>query len=145
MSRFALPWQRWSGWALLAFPVVSMAALVVVTRAVPELAGVLVGFFVLCFAYAGLFLPRYGGLVLLPPALVAYFGTLGTVTSARVVRTLFVALAWLVLAELLHRLQTRQVALIAQLRTDNLIDPLTGLANRRGQARFLTEAEPATS
>jgi diguanylate cyclase (GGDEF)-like protein len=139
---FALPWQRWSGWALLAFPVVSMAALVVVTRAAAELAGVLVGFFVLCFAYAGLFLPRRGGWVLLPPALVAYFGTLGAVTSHLVVRTLFVALAWLVLAELLHRLQTRQVALIEQLRADNLVDPLTGLANRRGQARFLTEAEP---
>jgi diguanylate cyclase (GGDEF)-like protein len=139
---FSLPWSRWSGWALLAFPVVSMAALVVVTRAVTELAGVLVGFFVLCFAYAGLFLPRRGGWVLLPPALVAYFGTLGTVTSHLVVRTLFVALAWLVLAELLNRLQARQVTLIDQLRADNLIDPLTGLANRRGQARFLTEAEP---
>ena len=139
---FALPWHRWSGWALLAFPVVSMAALVVVTRAVPELAGVLVGFFVLCFAYAGLFLPRRGGLVLLPPALVAYFGTLGTVTSALAVRTLFVSLAWLVLAELLQRLRSRQVALIDQLRADNLVDPLTGLANRRGQARFLTEAAP---
>ena len=139
---FALPWQRWSGWALLAFPVVSMAALVVVTRAAAELAGVLVGFFVLCFAYAGLFLPRRGGWVLLPPAAAAYFGTLGTVTSQLVVRTLFVALAWLVLAELLNRLQTRQVALIDQLRADNLVDPLTGLANRRGQARFLTEAEP---
>ena len=139
---FALPWDRWSGWALLAFPVVSVSALVVVTRAVPQLAGVLVGFFVLCFAYAGLFLPRRGGRVLLAPALVAYFGTLGQVTSALVVRTAFVALAWLVLAELLHRLQARQVELIDQLRADNLIDPLTGLANRRGQARFLTEAEP---
>jgi diguanylate cyclase (GGDEF)-like protein len=139
---FALPWHRWSAWTLLAFPLVSMAALVVVTRAVPQLAGELVGFFVLCFAYAGLFLPRRGGLVLLVPAVGAYFGTLGTVSSALVVRTLFVALAWIVLAELLHRLQTRQVALIDQLRVDNLIDPLTGLANRRGQARFLTEAEP---
>jgi diguanylate cyclase (GGDEF)-like protein len=139
---FALPWQRMSDWALIAFPVVSMAALVVVTRAADELAGVLVGFFVLCFAYAGLFLPPRGGWVLLPPALIAYFGTLGTVTSHLVVRTLFVALAWLVLAELLNRLQTRQVDLIDQLRADNLVDPLTGLANRRGQARFLTEAEP---
>jgi diguanylate cyclase (GGDEF)-like protein len=139
---FAAPWGRWSAWALLAFPLLSMVALVVVTRAVPELSGVLVGFFVLCFAYAGLFLPARGGAVLLLPALVAYVGTLGVLTSALVVRTLFVALAWVVLAELLNRLQTRQVVLIDQLRADNLIDPLTGLANRRGQARFLTEAEP---
>ncbi|WP_369137025.1 GGDEF domain-containing protein [Modestobacter versicolor] len=139
---FALPWQRWSPWALLAFPVVSMAALVMVTDAVPELAGVLVGFFVLCFAYAGLFLPARGGWVLLPLALPAYFGTLGAVTSPLVLRTAFVALAWLVLSELLHRLQSRQRELVEQLRADNLVDPLTGLANRRGQARFLTEAEP---
>jgi diguanylate cyclase (GGDEF)-like protein len=139
---FAAPWSRWSTWALLAFPVLSLAALVVVTRAVPELTGVLVGFFVLCFAYAGLFLPPRGGWALLLPALAAYLGTLGDLSSALLVRTAFVALAWLVLAELLHRLQTRQVTLIEQLRADGLIDPLTGLANRRGQARFLTEAEP---
>jgi diguanylate cyclase (GGDEF)-like protein len=139
---FALPWRRWSAWSLLAFPVVSMAALVLVTDAAPELAGVLVGFFVLCFAYAGLFLPRHGGWVLLPPALAAYFGSLGAVTSHLVVRTVFVAAAWLVLAELLNRLQRRQRTLVAQLRADTLVDPLTGLANRRGQARFLTEAAP---
>lgn len=80
--------------------------------------------------------------MLLLPALTAYLGTLGTLTDALVVRTAFVALAWLVLAELLNRLETRQRTLIAQLRADNLVDPLTGLANRRGQARFLTEAEP---
>ena len=139
---FTLPWARWSTWSLLAFPLLSMAALVIVTEAVPGLAGVLVGFFVLCFAYAGLFLPRHGAWVLLPPALVAYFGTLGTVTGQLVVRTAFVALAWLALAQLLHRLQARQQALVAQLRADNLVDPLTGLANRRGLERFLTEAQP---
>ncbi|MCW2677285.1 MAG: putative Diguanylate cyclase [Modestobacter sp.] len=138
---FVLPWQRWSPWALLAFPVLAMTALVVVTVAVPGLAGVTVGFFVLCFAYTGLFLPARGGWVLLLPALATYFGTLRTVTPELAVRTVFVAAAWLVLAELLGRLQRRQLALIGQLRADNQTDPLTGLANRRGMERFLAEAE----
>src|ERR1700712_4158536 len=118
-----------------------MAALLAVTDAVPRLAGVLAGFFVLCFAYAGLFLPPRGGWVLLLPAAAAYIGTAAAVTSQLYVRTLFVALAWLVLADLLNRLQARQTALVDQLSADNLIDPLTGLANRRGLDRFLTEVE----
>jgi diguanylate cyclase (GGDEF)-like protein len=139
---FTLPWRRWSPWALLAFPVVAMTALVLVTDAAPALAGVMVGFFVLCFAYAGLFLPAHGGWVLLLPAVATYFGTLRTVSAELAVRTVFVAAAWLVLAQLLNRLQHRQLALIGQLRADNQTDPLTGLANRRGMDRFLAEAEP---
>ena len=138
---FVLPWQRWSPWALLAFPVLAMTALVIVTAAAPGLSGLTVGFFVLCFAYTGLFLPARGGWVLLLPALATYFGTLRTVSPQLAVRTVFVAAAWLVLAELLGRLQRRQLALIGQLRADNQTDPLTGLANRRGMERFLAEAE----
>jgi diguanylate cyclase (GGDEF)-like protein len=138
---FVLPWHRWSPWALLAFPVLAMAALVAVTAAAPGLAGVTVGFFVLCFAYTGLFLPARGGWVLLLPAVVTYFGTLRAVTPQLAVRTVFVAAAWIVLAELLGRLQRCQLALIGRLRADNQIDPLTGLANRRGMERFLAEAE----
>jgi len=139
---FTLPWRRWSPWALLAFPVTSLVALAGLTDAAPGLAGVLVGFFVLCFAYTGLFLPRHGGWALLLPALVTYFATLRTITPQLLVRTAFVAVAWLVLAGLLHRLQSRQVALIEQLQADNLTDPLTGLANRRGMDRFLARAVP---
>ena len=139
---FALPWRRWSPWALLAFPVTSMAALVLVTDAAPGLAGVTVAYFVLCFAYTGLFLPAHGSWALLVPAVATYFGTLRAVTPELAVRTVFVAAAWLVLAGLLNRLQTRQLALIGQLRADNLTDPLTGLANRRGMEVFLAEAEP---
>jgi diguanylate cyclase (GGDEF)-like protein len=136
-----LPWHRWSPWALLAFPVLAMTALVTVTAAAPGLSGVTVGFFVLCFAYTGLFLPAHGGWVLLLPAVATYFGTLRAVTPQLAVRTVFVAAAWLVLAELLGRLQRGQLALIGQLRVDNETDPLTGLANRRGMEGFLAEAE----
>ncbi|MBB3676202.1 GGDEF domain-containing protein [Modestobacter versicolor] len=139
---FVLPWGRWSPWALLAFPLLSLAGLVIATDAAPGLGGVLAGFFVLCFAYAGLFLPPRGGWALLLPAVTAYMATATAMTSQLYVRTAFVALAWLTLAELLGRLQRRHDALVAQLQADNLVDPLTGLANRRGQARFLTEAAP---
>jgi diguanylate cyclase (GGDEF)-like protein len=97
---------------------------------------------VLCFAYTGLFLPAHGNWVLLVPGVVTYFGTLRAVTPELAVRTVFVAAAWLVLAGLLNRLQSRQLALIGQLRADNQTDPLTGLANRRGMAAFLADAEP---
>jgi diguanylate cyclase len=139
---FTLPWRRWSPWSLLMFPVTAMVALVLVTDAAPGLAGITVAYFVLCFAYAGLFLPAHGSWVLLLPAVVTYFGTLRAVTPELAVRTVFVAAAWVVLASLLHRLQRRQLALIGQLRADSQTDALTGLANRRGMERFLAEAEP---
>jgi diguanylate cyclase (GGDEF)-like protein len=139
---FALPWRTWSPWALLAFPVLAMVALVIVTRAAPGLAGLMVGLFVLCFAYSGLFLPRHGGWVLLVAAVPTYLATVGEVTEQLAVRTVVVAGAWVTLSWLLNRMQHRQLALIAQLRADNQTDPLTGLANRRGMERFLTEAEP---
>ena len=139
---FALPWKRWSRWALLGFPLASLAAIVLATDAVPELAGVMAGYFVLCFAYAGLFLPARGGLVLLAPALAAYVAESPVVNAQLWLRTAFVAAAWLALAGLLNRLQQRQAVLVQQLRTDAQVDPLTGLANRRGMERFLAHAKP---
>jgi diguanylate cyclase len=48
---------------------------------------------------------------------------------------------WLTLAHLLNRMRRRQDVLVAQLQADAHVDPLTGLANRRGMTRFLAEAE----
>jgi diguanylate cyclase len=137
----ALP--RWTGseWALLMFPVLAMLGLALTAVAAPGLAGVMVGYFVLCFAYTGLFLPDRGGAVLLVPALVTYLVSLRAINAELAVRTCFVAGAWLALAHLLNRMRRRQDVLVAQLRADAHIDPLTGLANRRGMARFMAEAE----
>ncbi|MEU2351291.1 GGDEF domain-containing protein [Modestobacter sp. NPDC049651] len=139
---FSLPWRRWSTWALLAFPLASLLAITLAALAVPALAGAMSGFFVLSFAYAGLYLPARGGLVLLVPAIAAYAGQSVVVTPQVWVRTFFVAAAWIALAELLNRLQLRHAVLVRQLRADAQIDPLTGLANRRGMERFLAQAEP---
>ncbi|SEO55158.1 GGDEF domain-containing protein [Trujillonella endophytica] len=138
---FLLPWRRWSAWALLAFPVFSTASVALVATAVPGVSGVFGGFFALCFAYAGLFLPRGGSYVLLPPALVAYFGTLPAVGGTALVRAVFLAGAWLILGELLGLLRRRHEALFRELRVQNETDALTGLANRRGMERFLGAAE----
>lgn len=138
---FLPSWRRWSPWALLAFPVFSTASVALVATAVPGVTGVYGGFFALCFAYAGLFLPPYGGYVLLPPAMVAYFGTLPQVDGTAVVRAVFLAAAWVVLGELLGLLRRRHEALFQELRVENETDALTGLANRRGMERFLAGAE----
>jgi diguanylate cyclase (GGDEF)-like protein len=138
---FLLPWQSWSAWALLAFPVFSTASVALVATAVPGVSGVYGGFFALCFAYAGLFLPRRGSYVLLPPALAAYFGTLAAVSGTAFVRASFLAVAWVVLGELLGVLRRRHDAVLRQLRVENETDALTGLANRRGMERFLADAE----
>ncbi len=139
-SSFLLPWRRWSAWALIAFPVFSTASVAVVATAVPGISGVYGGFFALCFAYTGLFLPRGASVVLLAPALVAYFGTLPAVDGTAFVRATFLAVAWIVLGELLGLLRRRQVALLHELRVENETDALTGLANRRGMERFLAGA-----
>jgi diguanylate cyclase len=138
---FLLPWRRWSPWALLAFPVFSMASVALTTTAVPGVAGVYGGFFALCFAYAGLFLPARGSYVLLLPAVVSYLGTLSSLTAAAFVRVVFLAVAWLVLGELLGLLRRRHDEVLRQLRVENETDALTGLANRRGMERFLAQAE----
>ncbi|MGY1743244.1 MULTISPECIES: GGDEF domain-containing protein [unclassified Blastococcus] len=138
---FLLPWRRWSPWALLAFPVFSTASVALVATAIPGVTGVYGGFFALCFAYAGLFLPSGGSAVLLPPALVAYFGTLPEVNGTAVVRAVFLAAAWIVLGELLGLLRRKHEELYRQLRVENETDPLTGLANRRGMERFLAGAQ----
>jgi diguanylate cyclase len=138
----ALPWGTATEWALLVFPVLSVTGLAVATVAAPGLAGVTVGYFVLCFAYTGLFLPDRGGVVLLAPALAAYLVSLGQLTAELALRTGFVVGVWLTLAQLLNRMRRRQDVLVAQLRADAQVDALTGLANRRGMTRFLAEAEP---
>ncbi|WP_409332405.1 GGDEF domain-containing protein [Trujillonella humicola] len=138
---FLPSWRRWSPWALLAFPVFSTASVALVATAVPGVTGVYGGFFALCFAYAGLFLPPYGSYVLLPPAIIAYFGTLPVVDGTVLVRAVFLAAAWVVLGELLGALRRRQDALIQELHVENETDALTGLANRRGMERFLAAAE----
>ena len=138
---FLLPWRAWSGWTRLAFPVFSTASVAVVATAVPGVSGVYGGFFSLCFAYVGLFLPPGGSYALLPPALVAYFWTLPVVDGTALVRAVFLAVAWLVLGELLALLRRRHDALFQELRAENETDALTGLSNRRGMERFLTAAE----
>jgi diguanylate cyclase len=137
----ALPRRTSSEWALLVFPVLAMLGLALTTVAAPGLAGVMVGYFVLCFAYTGLFLPDRGGVVLLLPALATYLVSLRAFNAELALRTCFVAGVWLALAQLLNRMRRRQDVLVAQLQADAHIDPLTGLANRRGMARFLAEAE----
>ena len=138
---FLLPWRRWSPWVLLAFPVFSTASVAVVATAVPGISGLYGGFFALCFAYAGLFLPSGGSYALLPPAVVAYFWTLPAVDGTAVVRATFLAGAWVVLGELLGLLRRRHEALFQELRVENETDALTGLSNRRGMERFLAGAE----
>jgi diguanylate cyclase len=135
------PWRNRSEWALLVFPVLSVLGLALTTVAAPGLAGVTVGYFVLCFAYTGLFVPDRGGVVLLGPALAAYLVSLGQLTAELALRTAFVAAVWLALAHMLNRMRRRQDVLVAQLQADAHVDPLTGLANRRGMTRFLAEAE----
>jgi diguanylate cyclase (GGDEF)-like protein len=137
---FLLPWRRWPAWALLAFPVFSMASIALTTAAVPGVAGVYGGFFALCFAYTGLFLPARGSYVLLLPAVVSYLGTLTSLSAAAFVRVVFLAVAWLVLGELLGLLRRRHDEVLRQLRVENETDALTGLSNRRGMERFLAQA-----
>lgn len=136
-----LPRRTGSEWALLVFPVLAVLGLALTTLAAPGLAGVTVGYFVLCFAYTGLFLPDRGGVVLLAPALATYVVSIGELTAALALRTGFVAAVWLTLAHLLNGMRRRQAVLVSQLQADAHVDPLTGLANRRGMTRFLAEAE----
>jgi diguanylate cyclase (GGDEF)-like protein len=138
---FLLPWRHWPAWALLAFPVFSMASVALTTTAVPGVAGVYGGFFALCFAYAGLFLPARGSYVLLLPAVLSYLGTLSALSAAAFVRVAFLVIAWLVLGELLGLLRRRHDQVLRQLRVENETDALTGLANRRGMERFLAQAQ----
>jgi diguanylate cyclase (GGDEF)-like protein len=139
---FRLPWRRWPAYALLAFPVAALAALVMVVDAAPDAAGVFSGFFALCFAYTGLFLPQRSAWLLLGPAVAAYAGTVPSLGPEFAVRVAFLAGAWVVLAEVLGRLERRQAELVHRLQADNRTDPLTGLANRRGMELFLAEALP---
>jgi diguanylate cyclase len=143
---FALPWYRWRTGALVVFPVACLASVVALVQAAPELGGVFSGIFVLSFAYVGVYLPRRTGPVLVLPAMAAYLAayvdSLAEVTEQLLVRLGFVAGAWVLLAELLGRLQRRHAEMVARLRVDSDTDPLTGLANRRGMERFLAEAEP---
>jgi diguanylate cyclase (GGDEF)-like protein len=139
---FALPWRRWPAWARLAFPATAMSVLVLASHAAPQGSGVFSGFFALCFAYAGIFLPRGGSWVLLAVALPAYLGTSPTIDAHLVVRLALLAPAWVLLGELLGHLQRAHACVVDQLLADNLTDPLTGLANRRGMERFLAEALP---
>ncbi len=137
----ALPRRTGSEWALLVFPLLAVLGLALTTLAAPGLAGVTVGYFVLCFAYTGLFLPDRGGVVLLAPALATYLVSIGHLSAELALRTGFVAGVWLTLAHLLNRMRRRQDVLVAQLQADAHVDALTGLANRRGMTQFLTEAE----
>ncbi|MGY1812868.1 GGDEF domain-containing protein [Blastococcus sp. SYSU D00820] len=141
VAGFAVPWPRLSPWARLAFPLTAMAAVALTVAAVPGAASVYSGFFCLCFAYTGLFCPRRASWVLLGPALVAYLFTLPGLDYQVVVRATMLAVAWIVLGELLSLLSRRHGALVRQLRMDGATDPLTGLANRRGMEHFLAEAE----
>jgi diguanylate cyclase len=143
---FVLPWRRWSPWCLAAFPLACCGSVVLVVASAPELAGVFSGIFVLCFAYAGLHLPKHSGVVLVAPGMTAYLvasaGSFAAISERLLARVLFVAVAWVLLSGVLSRLEGRHAALVRQLRADGSTDALTGLANRRGMERFLTEAEP---
>jgi diguanylate cyclase (GGDEF)-like protein len=126
-----VPWSRLPARATMAFPVAVCVALVAMGTGAPGLIAPLTGLLTLCFAYLGLTQAPGTSVLALPVAATTFILTNGGLTRATTVRLLLACFVWVLLAELLARLTTRQRALSVALLSAAHTDALTGLANRR--------------
>lgn len=108
-----------------------MVGLAVLGVGADGLAGPYVGLFTLCFTYLGLTQPAGSGLRLAPVAVAGYLAAYGGWSAVLLPRLLIAVPVWLLLAELLADLRSRQQLLADELQAAAHTDALTGLANRR--------------
>ncbi|HVV75511.1 MAG TPA: GGDEF domain-containing protein [Mycobacteriales bacterium] len=136
-----LPLPERSRLTRLLPPIVGLCGLVVVGATTAGLAPVLGGFFVITFVYVGLTQPPWTSLWLVPPAAMGWL-VMNRPIDHTVVAGIPVAVSlWVLLAELLSRVTTRQQVQQAQLEEQAAHDALTGLRNRRGLDDLLAAAE----
>ena len=135
-----LPWRRWDPRTALVLPVVAMAGLAALSVLGDGLGAAYVGVYVLSFVFTGLLLPARSSLWLLAPGVITYGPLVGGWGSQVVVRLGIAIVVWLLVAELLAHLVSRQRTTVEILEASTRRDSLTRLDNRRGleaRLRFL--------
>jgi diguanylate cyclase (GGDEF)-like protein len=137
-----IPWHRLHRTATLAFPIFAWAGLSVLGLSTNGIAGTYSGMFVLWFTYIGLSHPSGTSTMLTPLSITAYVMTWGGWSSPLVARLLIAVLVWVVPAELLGALISRQRVLTDEMRLLAHVDTLTNLANRRDLDLRMAEAGP---
>lgn len=137
-----VPWSRLPARATLLFPGSIFCALAAISIDAPGLIAPLTGLLTLCFAYLGLTQPPGTSMLALPAAVPTYLIVNGSWTVAIAVRLMIAVFVWVLLAELLARLTSRQATLTAALRRAAHIDALTGVPNRRDLEIRMTLASP---
>jgi diguanylate cyclase len=135
-------WSHLPPRALLVFPVLVWAAVAALGLTAHGVGANYLGLFVLSFAYIGLMQKAGTGTVLAPGAAVCYVAAYGTWSRLLVPRLVIALVVWVLVAEILAALQTRQRELAAALHRAAHTDPLTALANRRDFDLRLATAAP---
>jgi diguanylate cyclase (GGDEF)-like protein len=133
---------RHGSWGTLAFPVVVLAALVVLGLAAHDLSTGFVGLISLCFVYIGLFHPGRAALAVLPVAWAAYVAVIPVLDGKAAVRLAIYGITWWAMAQVLAVSTAYQRSLRARLRADARTDALTSLGNRRDLEERLAQTGP---
>lgn len=136
-----VPWRR-RPWDTLAFPVVVLLALAVLSVATDVAMWAYVGLVPLCFVYVGLFHRGRAALAVLPIAWVTYVAMVPVFDVSAVVRLAVYGVTWWATAQILALATAYQRGVHRQLRTDARTDALTSLGNRRDLDDRLAGAVP---
>lgn len=136
-----VPWRRRS-WDTLAFPVVVLAALAVLSLTTEAPTSAYVGLVPLCFVYIGLFHRGRTALVVLPVAWGTYLAMVPVFDGGALVRLAVYGITWWATAQILALTTAYQRDVHQRLRTDARTDALTSLGNRRDLDDRLARAVP---
>ncbi|MGN6472241.1 MAG: GGDEF domain-containing protein [Mycobacteriales bacterium] len=120
---------------------VTLGGLGVLGATTTGLSPTLTGFFVLNFVYVGLTQPAWTSLWLVAPAMASWLLISRPINETTLARVPVLLCLWVLLAELLSRVTTQQLADQERLAEQAARDALTGLRNRHGLEELITGAE----
>lgn len=122
-------------------PIVTLVGLAILGATTTGLSPTLTGFFVLTFVYVGLTQPAWTSLWLIAPAMASWLLLSRPIGEATLARAPVLLCLWVLLAELLSRVTTQQLANQERLAEQAARDALTGLRNRHGLEELIANAE----
>jgi diguanylate cyclase (GGDEF)-like protein len=129
-------------WRTVAFPVLVLIALTVLSLTTGVATSAYGGLIPLCFVYIGLFHPGRTALVVLPVAWAAALSMGPPVDGRVLVRLAVYGITWWATAQILALTTAYQRDVYQRLRTDARTDALTSLGNRRDLDDRLARAVP---
>ena len=137
-----LPWYRWPRSVAIVFPLAGFVSLISLGLGTEWVALAFVGLIPLWFVYAGVFLPMWSGVGLVPAGLGAYVAMYGGLPPDAAIRLTILGAGWLTISSALCVLVARQSAVADTLRAETRTDALTTLGNRRGLESRLVDLDP---